>query len=82
MVKTLQFTTATSIEQISKEAVAKLEYTLYKAQCSSTGVPWNRIVPQNIYWGSMSFKGSLRIPCFLGEMISCFSVLMHHYEIF
>jgi len=33
-------------------------------------------------WGSVSFKGSVRVPRYLGEMTSCFSILMHHYEIF
>jgi len=45
-------------------------------QCSSTGVP------QNMQWGSLSFKGSVRVPHFLGELISCFGVLMCHYVIF
>ena len=53
------------------------------AQYTSTGVPWKPSVPHNIYWGYVSFKGSVRVPrSFLGEMISCFSVLMRHYENF
>jgi len=39
-------------------------------QCSSTGVP------QNMKWGSV------RVPRFLREIISCFSMLMRHYIIF
>jgi len=30
----------------------------------------------------VSFKGSMRVPRFLGKLISCFSVLMRHCVIF
>jgi len=33
-------------------------------ECSSTGVPRNPRIPQNMWWGSMSFKGSVRVPRF------------------
>jgi len=49
------------------------------AQYSATGVPWNPTVPQNMWWGYVSFMGS---SFFLGEMIFCFSMLMGHYEKF
>jgi len=45
-------------------------------QGSSTGVLKNPSVPLNMQ------RGSVRVPHFLGEMISCFSMLMCHYEIF
>jgi len=38
------------------------------AKYSSSGVPWNPVVPQNIY---VSFKGSLYC---LGKMVSCLSI--------
>ena len=47
------------------------------ARYSSTGIPRNRSVPQNMQWLYVSFKGST---LFLGEMISCFSLLMRHFE--
>jgi len=42
------------------------------AQYTSTVVPWNPSVPQNMYWGYVSFKGSVGVPRLfvLGEMIS------------
>jgi len=49
------------------------------ARYSSTGIPRNRSVPQNMQWLYVSFKGST---LFLGEMISCFSLLMRHFENF
>jgi len=37
------------------------------AQCSSTGVPWNPSVPQNMQWVYVSFKRSVRVPRFFME---------------
>ena len=34
------------------------------AQHTSTGVPWNPSVYQNVYRGYVSFKGSVRVPRF------------------
>jgi len=35
----------------------------------------NAGVPQNIEWGSVSFKGSIRAPRFLGKFIFCFNIM-------
>jgi len=51
-------------------------------QCSSAGFPRNPRVPQNMQCGSVSFKGSVRVTRFSGEMIFCFSMLMRHYDFF
>ena len=34
------------------------------AQYSSPGVSWNPSVPQNMEWGYVSIKGSVRVPRF------------------
>jgi len=39
----------------------------YVEQCSSTGLPRNPSVPQKMWWGSLCFKGSVRVPRFLGK---------------
>ena len=53
------------------------------AQYSSPGVSWNPSVPQNMEWGYVSIKGSVRVPrFFLAQMIPCFSMLMRHNENF
>jgi len=46
---------------VINECFQKTAFTL--DQCSSTGVL------QNMQWGSVSFKGSVRVPRFWGEMI-------------
>ena len=47
-----------------------------------TWVPRNPSVPQNIWWGYVSFKGSVRVPRFLKGKISCLRMLVRHCENF
>jgi len=52
-------------------------------QCSPAGLPPNPRVSQNMQWGSVSFKGSMRVLRFLGEMIFasvCWSVIMKFFR--
>jgi len=45
-------------------------------QCSSTRVPRNPRVPWNMWWGSVSFKGSTRVPRLFREI----DFLLQHFD--
>jgi len=45
-------------------------------QCSSTGVPRNPKVPWNMWWGSVSFKCSTRVPRLFREI----DFLLQHFD--
>jgi len=49
---------------------------LLLVQCSSTGVPQNPRVPWNMWWGSVSFKGSTRVPRLFREI----DFLLQHFD--
>jgi len=57
-------------------ACIELPEVYHLHQCSSTGVPRNPRVPWNMWWGSVRFKGSTRVPRLFREI----DFLLQHFD--